>query len=336
MATKAELAEAGHNDGLIVLIPVFNDWEAVAALLPALDHELESCGVPTKVVLIDDGSTEPLRDHLRGHNFRWITGLEILSLRRNLGHQRALAIGLAWVEGNRSCRAVIVMDGDGEDSPTDVPRLVQKLVDEKERKIVFAERMKRAETPLFRLFYWAYRILHLLLTGIPVRMGNFSVIPRQCLARLVVVSDLWNHYAASVLKARLPFGMLPTQRATRLTGQSRMNFVSLVVHGLSAISVFGDRVGVRLLVGTSLMAIVVSLSLATVFAIRLGTNLAIPGWATYTAGILLIILVLMFVLILVFVLVVLGGRDSSGFLPLRDYVYFVHHVQKVYPPDDRS
>ena len=101
---------------------------------------------------------------------------------------------------------------------------------------------------------WAYRFVHLLLTGERVRVGNFSVIPRDLLRRLVAVSDLWNHYAAAVFHARIPYTTIPTTRGTRYAGASQMNFVALVTHGLSAMSVFGDRIGVRLLIVTCALA----------------------------------------------------------------------------------
>ena len=63
-------------------------------------------------------------------------------------------------------------------------------------------------------------------------------------------SELWNHYAAAVLKTRLPYTSVPTIRGRRLQGDSRMGFVSLAVHGLSALSVFSDTLGVRLLVAS--------------------------------------------------------------------------------------
>ena len=84
-------------------------------------------------------------------------------------------------------------------------------------------------------------------------MGNFSIIPRPRLASLVVVSEMWNHYAAAAFKSRQPLCTVPTQRAKRLDGKSKMNFVNLVVHGLSAISVYGELVGIRLLVVTVLL-----------------------------------------------------------------------------------
>ena len=163
-------------------------------------------------------------------------------------------------------------------------------------------------------------------------MGNFSIMPPQLLSRLVVVSELWNHYAASVIKGRIPLSMIPTQRGRRLAGESRMNFTSLVTHGLSAMSVFSDRIGVRLIaiiggVGVGAVAL-----MAAIVAIRLFTSLAIPGWATYTMGFALLLLSQSFTLLLVFVFVVLSSRNMTSMLPARDAAVFVLTSRRLFPP----
>jgi hypothetical protein len=123
-----------------------------------------------------------------------------------------------------------------------------------------------------------------------MRIGNFSVVPDKILHRLVVVSEVWNHYAVGTLKARVEYEEVDTYRGLRLAGKSKMNFVSLVMHGLSAISVYGDTVGVRLLIGTCALILLIILGIVTAVIIRLTTTLAIPGWATYVTALLLIIL----------------------------------------------
>jgi hypothetical protein len=109
-----------------------------------------------------------------------------------------------------------------------------------------------------------------------------------------------------------------------------MNLVSLVVHGLSAMAVFGDRIGVRLLVVVSMGMSLLSGALITVIAIRLLTSLAIPGWATYVAGLLLVILIQMLIVVLVFAFVILSGRDTVSIIPSRDYVHVTDAVRRVY------
>ena len=233
-------------DELLVLIPIYNDWTAAGLLLRQLDQVLADAGLTTDVLLVDDGATAPLPVGWPGTDWRALGRIDVLSLRRNVGHQRAIAIALAFVDRKRSPQAVVVMDGDGEDAPADVPRLLACLHQNEQGAVVFAERTRRSESAIFQIFYALYRWAHQLLTGIPVRVGNFSVIPFRLLRRIVVVSELWNHYAAAVFKARLPRACVATERAPRLAGQSRMNFVDLVMHGLSALSVHSELVGVRL------------------------------------------------------------------------------------------
>jgi polyisoprenyl-phosphate glycosyltransferase len=322
-----------HNYELIILMPVYNDWGALLILLPALEKELSANGLRAEVLMVDDGSTVPAPPILGENSYTAIQSVDILSLRRNLGHQRAIAVGLSYIEANRPCHAVVVMDSDGEDDPRDVPRLVRECLANEDHKIIFAARTRRAESLAFKFFYHLYRLVHFLLTGVKVRVGNFSVIPWPVLQRLVAVSELWNHYAAAVYKARLPIALLPTQRGIRLEGHSHMNLVALVVHGLSAMAVFGDRIGVRLLIVVSAGMALAGGALIGVFGIRLFTNLAIPGWATYASGILLVILIQMLLVILVFAFGILSARDNASFIPSRDYLYLTGGIQRVYGKD---
>ena len=326
-ATVSEL-RASHG-GLVVLTPVYNDWTAVRLLLPLLGAEFSKAGLSARVVLIDDASVEPMPEQLLDREVGGITEIRVLTLRRNLGHQRALAVGLSYVQERVPCEAVVVMDADGEDAPSDVPRLVAELAAQGAPKIVFAQRIRRSEGFLFTFLYKLYRYMHLGLTGISVQVGNFSVIPRALLDRLVVVSDLWNHYAAAVFHSRLPYVMLPTPRGHRLAGKSTMNLVSLVGHGLSAIAVFADRVGVRVLIAS----IVAFFATALVIGLALGrwvlTGNAPPVWLLVVAGVTVLVVLQAAVAASLFVLHVLSTRAGSTFIPARDYRFFIHSDELV-------
>jgi polyisoprenyl-phosphate glycosyltransferase len=321
--------------GLVIALPLFNDWTALGLLLPRVDDVLAAHGLQASVLVIDDGSTDAMPADLGGVQYQALLSLRVLRLRRNLGHQRAIAIGLAYIEQHVPCEAVIVMDADGEDRPADIARLVEQYGREHGERIVFAERRKRAETPLFRLLYHAFRLLHRTLTGYGVRVGNFSIIPRERLTGLVVVSELWNHYAAAVFRSRQPYTTIHTARSARLSGTSHMNVVSLVVHGMSAISVYGDRVFVRLLVFGLCLAGAATVGLAAVIGIRVLTSLAIPGWATTAAGLLVLVLVqaLMFIASLTFL--GLGSRQHAPFIPARDYALYVGSTHVVFAREAR-
>jgi len=319
-----------YENDLIVLMPVYNDWKALSLLLPDLDRALASSELKARIVLVDDGSTVTAPGSFDQNQFKSIVSIELVSLRRNLGHQRAIAVGLSYIEANLPESLVVVMDSDGEDDPNDVSRLVRECVAHRHEKIVFAARTRRSEGWLFKVCYHLYRLIHFLLTGVRVRVGNFSVIPPQPLKRLVAVSELWNHYAAAVHKAKLPLTLVPTVRGKRLEGPPRMDMVSLVVHGLSAMAVFGDRIGVRLLIVVGLGMALTVIGLVAVFAIRLTTDLAIPGWATYLTGLLLLMFIQMSLVVLVFVFVILAARNAVSVIPARDYVHLTGDSHRIY------
>ena len=90
-----------------------------------------------------------------------------------------------------------------------------------------------------------------------------------------------------------------------------MNFVALVTHGLSAISVYREVIGVRLLVLAIGMALLAALGLVVTVFLRLATTLAIPGWATSASGLLLIVLLQAMMLSFVFCFVILGDRNGT-------------------------
>lgn len=319
------------REGCLILIPAYNDWPALAKLLASIDRVLGEHGLRADVLIVDDASTQKAGADFPGVPLGRIGRLDVLELRRNLSHQRAIAIGLAYVEDHSPPRAVVVMDGDGEDDPADIPRLLDRCEAEGWTKIVFAERAKRSESLAFRAFYGLYKFVHRVLTGQGVRVGNFSVIPRARLASLVVVSEMWNHYAAAAFASRQPYALVPTRRAKRLDGKSSMNFIRLVGHGLSAISVYGELVSVRLLVAIAVLVAACLVGLGATAFLRLFTNLAVPGWATTAIGLLTIVMLqaVMFAFLLVFL--ILGGRNGLTFLPIRDYAHFVGRVTSLDP-----
>jgi len=308
---------------VLILIPLYNDWGSAAALLPAIDSALANAGMSGEVAFIDDGSATSPPPGFGDGPFRALSNCTVVALRMNLGHQRALAVGLAWAEARRTAPFIAVMDGDGEDAPEDLIRLVDASKSRGEPTMVFAGRAKRSEGRTFRAGYKLYRLIFRVLVGMNVNFGNFSVIPRRDLVRLVASADLWNHYAAAVVRSRIPYEVVPSIRGTRLDGESKMNLLSLVTHGLSAVAVFSDRVGVRMLTLTALLAAVGAAVLGLVVWIRLFTNLAIQGWATNAAGLLVIALLLLTGLLFGFSLMILKGRENGGFLPLRDYVFYI-------------
>lgn len=312
---------------LVVLMPVFEDFAAASLVCQALDRELVRVeGIRTRVLLLDDGSPSGL-EGWSAFAPAALERIEVLRLRRNLGHQRAIAVGLCHVADAGGADAVLVMDADGEDRPSDVPALLAELR-RTPATMIFAERRKRLEGATFQLGYLAYRALHRVLTGIPVRVGNFSLIPAAAVTRLTCMSELWNHYAGAALRSRFPQRRVPLDRGSRVLGRSQMGgLIPLVMHGIAGIATFHDLVATRILVASVGLVALLGTALAAVVGIRFGTSLAIPGWATYTAGLLLVLAIQVLTIAFSLVLSLIGGRTGSSFVPCRDYRLFAGAVE---------
>ena len=291
-------------------------------LLTDLDRVVGERSLNATVLFVDDGSTDGSPAAVP-RSLSHIERVEILELRRNVGHQRAIALGLAYIHDERPCSAVVVMDGDGEDSAEGALKLIDALGASDGRHAIFAQRRRRTEGFIFRGGYLLFKLIHALLTGRGIDVGNFSILPFSAIQRLVAVSEMWNHYAAAVIKSRQPMIRVPIDRQHRYKGQSHMNLTSLVVHGLSAISVYGDEVGVRLLGGAFGLGTITFAGLLAVIWTPLVSDTVIPGWTMNAIGILAVLMISFAALSMVFVMFVLHSRQMLGFLPLRDYRTFI-------------
>ena len=152
---------------VVIVTPVYEDQEAASKLF----QELKTLPLPVFVVAVDDGSVRQPLD---------ISSLEqadvegvVLRLNRNVGHQRAIAIGLGYVADQMpEADQVVTMDSDGEDVPQSIPELLSAL-DPSDVDVVVARRSKRTESFKFRAFYAVYKVVFRILTGRQIDFGNF-------------------------------------------------------------------------------------------------------------------------------------------------------------------
>ncbi len=316
---------------IVILTPVLNDWDSLALLLPSIDQVLAPLGVKAHVVVIDDGSFDfSGKEALAELSFSAITAIDEVVLGSNQGNQRALAIGIAHASKNIQADHLVIMDSDLEDRPGDIPMLLKRCVEEGDNKIVFAERTKRSEGHAFRLFYRFYQRLYRLLTGRSISIGNFSVVPWPLVSRLPYIGDIWNHFPASVMRARLPIIKVPTERGSRLTGESHMNLVNLVVHAFSGFSVFADVVAVRVMLWTFLVGLGLIGAMLVSIAIKLGTDLAIVGWTSQMVAFFTIMFIQVLTTSAILLFLVLSHRVHPPMLPIHDYSRFILEVRRIF------
>jgi hypothetical protein len=313
-----------------ILMPVFSDWACAAAVCKELDEQLEKVsGTEVCVLLIDDGSPDGI-DFWPPLECKALSRIQAMRLQRNLGHQRAICAGLCHIYDHAACDAVLVMDADGEDRPEDALRLIE-LGRSSASGVVFAERRKRQEGPVFRAGYFLFRILHRVLTGVEVRVGNFSIVPWPVIRRLVSMPELWNHFAGAVFRSKAHFDCVPMDRGRRLKGQSHMDLASLVAHGLAGIATFQEVVATRILITNVLGLLLLSAVMLAIAGIRLFTTRAIPGWATTASGFAAVLVIQLLGISFSLVFTLISNRSNLTFVPKRDYKVFVDRVECLTP-----
>jgi hypothetical protein len=306
-----------------IVVPVLDDWPSFSALIADIANQYTGSEYSFHVCAVDDGSIAPSAvDTVTVPPDSCISEIEVIRLALNLGHQRAIAVGLSALAESGDFDAILVMDSDGEDRPADIAALLAASRKHPGSAVV-ARRTKRSEPAMFRLWYRLYKLMFYLLTGQSISFGNFCLLPIPAVHRLVHMPELWNNLPASIIRSRLPYMTVPTVRGVRFAGKSRMNLVSLIVHGLSALSVHTDMIFVRVLLLSMAIAAAAGLGIVTVTAIRFGTDLAIPGWATTAVGDLLIILLQTLVVVVAATLTMLAGRSNRPIIPIADSGRFI-------------
>jgi glycosyltransferase involved in cell wall biosynthesis len=315
---------------LAIIIPLFNDWESLNKLIPKIDHALKHEALQTELIIVNDASIEESTvdvEHFK--NLEKITKIDIIHLNCNMGHQRAIAIGLSEVFNRKTIDAVVVMDSDGEDRPEDIPSLIHQFRKEKDN-IIVAHRGKRSEGRVFQIGYYIYRFIFRVLTGKAITFGNFCLIPIKLLNRLIYRDSLWNHLPATILKSRLPISMVSTTRGARLKGKSHMNLSELVLHGLSAVSVYSETALLRTFSLSLIFGFITVSGIVTVTIVRLFTELAIPGWASNVVGSLTIMLILSLVISIFVLFIILTNRSQLTIIPAKHISDYIQKIETVF------
>jgi glycosyltransferase involved in cell wall biosynthesis len=307
---------------IIILMPVYEDRDSAAQLCKELVKHL---GNELYIVAVDDGSvnTPMLADIISGAGAKG----EVIYLKRNLGHQRALATGLTHIANTQEYDAVVVMDSDGEDRPETITPLIETLENEKVDAVV-AWRRSRIESIRFKLFYVVYRYLFRLLTGKQIQFGNFIALSKMAVKRITAMQELWLHFAASLMVSRVRLGRVPTDRGKRYHGTSQMNFVSLALHGLRSVMVFAEDVLVRVGIVCTALAFFSLLALASAVILKL-IGFATPGWFSTASGILILILLQTGTLTLVTLMIagILRGKPPETQPNIESLVDRVEHAK---------
>ena len=230
---------------IIILIPVFNDWESLEKLIVEINKNIKELKkFDIECLIINDSSTIK-QPKLFKPSF--IKSIQILNMRENKGHARCNAFGIRYVIKNKNFDYLILMDSDGEDRPVELKKLINKILEDPNKSVV-AKRIKRSEGSFFQFLYYMHKLITLVFTGKKINFGNYSCLIKEDVRKLSTQASLWSSYSGSVKKNLEHFNEIESERGTRYFGPSKMSFLKLLIHSFSIIAVFKFQVFFRSLI----------------------------------------------------------------------------------------
>ena len=220
-----------------VVIPIYNEEELIVRLNEAIAGALRGVANEWEVVYVNDGSTDSSLELLK--NLQAVDShVVVVELSRNWGHMGAIHAGLQTARG----KAVILMDGDFQDPPHVLPRLIDSW--RKGNEVVVGVRRSRQEgrkllAALFPLFY---RVLGTLSDyPIPLNAGIFSLMDRRAVDAILMLREK-NRYIPG-LRAWVGYknSIVYYDRQDRAGGDGKLSFMSRIKYAMDAITSFSYK-----------------------------------------------------------------------------------------------
>jgi len=267
---------------LTIVVAAFNEEAALPALHPRISAVLDSLGLASRILYVDDGSRDGtwavLQSLARGDS-----RVSLLRLSRNFGKELALTAGLDLVETD----AALVLDADGQDPPELIPAFVEKWREGFD--VVYGTRttrdgeswLKQATAKAF------YRVMNQLSKpGIPADTGDFRLMSRRVLDALRNLRERQRFMKGLFAWVGFPQVSIAYQREPRIAGASKFNYWRLwnfALEGITGFSTAPLRVATYLGLGTALLSFAYG---AWVIAKTLIWGEPVQGWPTMMAVVL--------------------------------------------------
>jgi glycosyltransferase involved in cell wall biosynthesis len=227
---------------VIILIPVYNDWQSIFKLLENINSEVSVLDSEFSVIIVDDASTE--NKPKLSVDLDNLKSIQIIKMKENRGHARCNAAGLKYINEKEEFDYIIPMDGDGEDRPEELSLLIEKTKEHPDT-VITADRVKRSEGFIFKFCYLVHKYLTLIFTGKTIKYGNYTCLPKFIVNEIVSEPATWSSFSGSLAKITKDRKPIPSERGTRYFGPSKMSFINLLKHSLSIIAVFKSTLLIR-------------------------------------------------------------------------------------------
>jgi len=109
-----------------IVVPVYNEKDNVAPMLNGMVAAMSTLPAQWELIVVDDGSTDGTFEQLQKVAQSIGSFVRVLELSRNFKQTAAMQAGIDAARGD----VIVTLDGDLQNDPTDIPRMVQRLLDE--------------------------------------------------------------------------------------------------------------------------------------------------------------------------------------------------------------
>ncbi|MFJ3201780.1 glycosyltransferase family 2 protein [Streptomyces sp. NPDC086989] len=255
---------------------MYNEEDALPALVSRLRPVLDDTGVPYEVLAVDDGSTDRTAELLEKFRTDW-SELRIVRLRGNSGHQAALRAGLHSAVG----AYVASIDADLQDPPEKIPEMLD-LARSENLDIVYGVRSDRSTDTGFKrrtaaAYYWLMR--RMVGKQVPAQAGDFRLLSREAVEALKALPDQQQVYRLLVPWLGFPSGQVTYRRAERVAGETKYplsKMIRLAVDGITNFSAAPLRLATWLGVISFVTCLVMIAWTLVVFLL----GKTVPGWTS--------------------------------------------------------
>lgn len=296
-----------------VVVPIYFEEETIdefydrmKSVLMRLEPEFRH-----EMIFVNDGSTDrslPLLTALAQRDDH----VRIVDLSRNFGHQIAITAGVDYASGD----AVVVIDGDLQDPPEVILRMVEKW--QEGYKVVYGVRSVRKGESHFKLLTASafYRLISKMSdVRLPLDSGDFRLMDRVVVEALGSIREENRYIRGLISWIGFPQYGLPYERDMRYAGETKFNLKKMIRFALDGITSFSDkplRVSSKLGMLTTLFSFGTMLWL--IIAKLLNPQASIQGWTS-----------------LLVVVLFLGGVQLLSVGVLGEYIGRIYRESKQRP-----
>ena len=215
--TDEEVVAGPEVIDVSVVVPVLDEEETVQSLAEQVLAVLDGLGRTSEIVFVDDGSQDRTVERIREAHLA-DPRVRLVRLRRNFGKAAALCAGFDISNGD----LIVTMDGDLQDDPAEIPRLLEKL-DAEDLDLVSGWKQQRQDPISKRLpsklFNWVTRKM----AQIDLHDFNsgFKVYRREVLDEIALYGELHRYIPVLASRKGFTIGEIPVKHHPRRHGTSK-------------------------------------------------------------------------------------------------------------------